>query len=105
MLKQWLLEQARQVKNTFTSFTNTEKRSLFFYSLYALISLLVLFSQLSLANALILILLIILSWKILFGLSWLNFCYLIIGFIELEFLSNWLKPFAMTDASSSQANE
>lgn len=93
MLKQWLLEQARQVKNTFTSFTNTEKRSLFFYSLYALISLLVLFSQLSLANALILILLIILSWKILFGLSWLNFCYLIIGFIELEFLSNWLKPF------------
>jgi len=93
MLKQWLLKQVRQVKTTFTSFTNTAKRSLFFYSLYALISLLVLFSWLSLTNALVLILLIILSWKILFGLSWLNFCYLIIGFIELEFLSSWLKPF------------
>jgi len=44
MLKQWLLKQVRQVKTTFTSFTNTAKRSLFFYSLYALISLLVLFS-------------------------------------------------------------
>ena len=80
-----------QIKNFFLSLKAPQLKSVIFFSLYILISVIFLFLASSPFQGIITIFVAILLWKIMVGLSWLNFCYLLLGYVEMAMLSSWVK--------------
>jgi len=81
------------IKNFFSSLNSSQWRGLIFYSLYFALIFLLIFPSNSFLRGILIILFLTLVWKIIAGVSWLNFSYLLLGYIELRILANWLKPF------------
>jgi hypothetical protein len=80
-----------QIKNFFLSLKAPQLKSVIFLSLYIFISVIFLFLASSPLKGIIIIFVAILLWKIMVGLSWLNFCYLLLGYVEMAMLSFWFK--------------
>ncbi len=81
------------IKNFFSSLSSLQWKGLFFYSLYFLLIFLLIFPSDSFLKGILIILFFTLIWKIITGMSWLNFSYLSLSYIELRILANWLKSF------------
>ena len=81
------------IKNFFSSLRSIQWKGLFFYLLYFLLIFLLIFPPNSFLKGILIILFFTLVWKIITGMSWLNFSYLLLSYIELRILANWLKPF------------
>ena len=64
-------------------------KSIFFYGLYALVSAIFIFLLRAPVKGIISITITVLLWKIVVGMSWLNFSYLLLGYLEMRVLANW----------------
>ena len=64
-------------------------KSIFFYSLYALVSAIFIFLLGTPTKGIISVTITVLLWKIVVGMSWLNFSYLLLGYLEMRVLANW----------------
>lgn len=83
------------IKKFFSSLSAYQWRGLFFYLLYGALVFLLIDAAVSFVRGALIIFLFILLWKIFNGMSWLNFAYLLLGYIELRGLASWLKPIWM----------
>jgi len=81
------------IKQFFSSLDSSQWKGLIFYSLYFVLIFLLIFPSNSFLKGILIILFFTLIWKIIVGMSWLSFSYLLLGYIELRILANWLKPF------------
>ncbi|MFA5392454.1 MAG: hypothetical protein WC306_02035 [Candidatus Paceibacterota bacterium] len=81
------------IKKFFFSLNSSQWREIFFYLLYFVLIFLLVFPSNSLLKGALIILFFSLIWKTIVGMSWLSFSYLLLGYIELRVLANWLKPF------------
>ncbi len=90
-----LPSRTRQVliKKFFSSLDSFQWKGLLFYSFYFVLIFLLIFSPNSFLKGILIILFFTLMWKTISGMSWLSFSYLLLGYIELRILANWLKPF------------
>jgi len=82
-----------KIKQFFSSLDSSQWKGLIFYSLYFVLIFLLIFPSNSFLKGILIILFFTLIWKIIVGMSWLSFSYLLLGYIELRILANWLKPF------------
>ena len=97
VIKVVLFSRPRMLKNSikkfFSSLGSSQWRGLFFYSLYFVLIFLLIFPPNSFLKGILIILFFTLIWKTIVGMSWLSFSYLLLNYIELRILANWLKPF------------
>ncbi|NMB92326.1 MAG: hypothetical protein GYA31_01730 [Parcubacteria group bacterium] len=80
------------IKNFFHSLNIPQLKSIIFYGLYIIMSVLFIFVFPSIWKGMIASFVIVLFWKIVVGLSWLNFCYLLLGYLEIATVAYWFKP-------------
>ena len=90
-----MLKFKNSLKKFFSSLSSLQWKGLFFYSLYVVLIFLLIFPSNSFLKGILIILFFTLIWKIIAGMSWLNFSYLLLGYIELRILANWLRPFLL----------
>lgn len=81
------------LKNLLSSFNSQQIKELVFYLLYFIVFLFLIFRTFSFLKGFLIIFVFVTIWKIIAGISWRNFLYLILNYIEFYFLSSWLKPF------------
>lgn len=81
------------LKNLLSSFNSQQTKELVFYLLYFIVFLFLIFRAFSFLKGFLIIFVFVTIWKIIAGMSWRNFLYLILNYIEFYFLSSWLKPF------------
>jgi len=88
-----MLKFKNSVKKFFSSLNSLRWKGLFFYSFYFVLIFLLIFPPNSFLKGILIILFFTLIWKVIAGMSWLSFSYLLLGYIELRILANWLRPF------------